>query len=363
MPDGTNSHPKSILIVRLGAMGDVLHAMPVAAAFRKTMPETRIGWVIERRWAELLGTGDSGPAKFQSQPLIDAVYPVDTRAWRRRLFAPPTWLDISNAIGAIRADRYEIALDVQGAIKSAVLAKASGAQSIVGFSHPREKMATLFYSRMVGVQSRHVVEMNLELASEIAGVNYLTFSRGDGDAIDLPHSAEDEEWCDRLLRGQAIVRFAILNPGSGWGAKCWPAERYAELARQLGRLGLKSFVNFGPGEEHLAETVAGLSEGTAEPLLCDLAQLIAVTRRASLFVGGDTGPMHLAAALRIPVVALFGPTDPARNGPYATASVVLRSQESLTSYSHVATPDPGLQSITVAEVMRATMQLLGEKIG
>src|SRR6185369_789497 len=142
-----------------------------------------------------------------------------------------------------------------------------------------------------------------------------------------------------------------------------PAERYAEVARRLREMGLQSVINFGPNERELADTVASLSDGAARPVSCSIVELVALTRRASLFIGGDTGPLHLAAALKIPCVALFGPTDPARNGPYGTPSVILRSQKSVTSYSHVAEADPGLQSITVDEVVAAASQLLGVPIG
>jgi heptosyltransferase-1 len=128
-------------------------------------------------------------------------------------------------------------------------------------------------------------------------------------------------------------------------------------------VGLQSVINFGPNELGLADAVAQLSDGAARPVFCSVTELIALTRRAAIFIGGDTGPLHLAAALKIPCVALFGPTDPARNGPYGTQSVVLRSQKSVTSYSHVADADPGLQSINADEAVRAAAQLLGVTIG
>src|SRR5262249_21263555 len=134
----------------------------------------------------------------------------------------------------------------------------------------------------------------------------------------------------------------LLNPGAGWGAKQWPPERYGEVAIALAQHGLRPLVNYGPGEEELATIVLEASEEAAQPFSCTITELIALTRQARLFIGGDTGPLHLAAALRIPVVAIFGPTDPARNGPYGTPSVVLRSAESQSSLSHTSTVDPGL---------------------
>jgi heptosyltransferase-1 len=126
---------------------------------------------------------------------------------------------------------------------------------------------------------------------------------------------------DKQLTKQGISNFAILNPGAGWGAKRWPAERYGHVARALAATGVRSILNYGPGEEGMAQQAEAASEGAAVVMKSSITELIALTRRARLFVGGDTGPMHLAAALNVPVVGIFGPTDPARNGPYGTRSI------------------------------------------
>jgi heptosyltransferase I len=152
-------------------------------------------------------------------------------------------------------------------------------------------------------------------------------------------------------------RVAILNPGAGWQAKQWPTQHYAQLAKRLPGLGLTPIVNVGPGEEALGQKVSTLAGGI-EVASFPLRSLIALTRSASLFVGGDTGPMHLAAMLGVPTVAIFGPTDPSRNGPYYQRTAVLRSPRSHTSYSHSATHDAGIESITVDEVMIAIEKVL-----
>jgi heptosyltransferase-1 len=358
MSGNLQSHPESILIVRLGAMGDVLHAMPAVAALRKARPEATIGWVIERRWSELLISGDDGgAAMFGTYRLLDAVHSVDTRAWRKQFLLRGTWREMTTSIGSIRSENYQIAVDFQGAIKSSLVARLSGAKTIYGFANPRERAATLWYGKKIRATAAHVIDQNLQLASAFVE-QPLTAA-----AAELPRSQRAEEWCERTLRERGLMHFAILNPGSGWGAKCWPGERYAAVAKRLRGAGLRSLINFGPGEESLAETMMRASEGAAELVSCDVAQLIALTRRASLFIGSDTGPMHLAAALKVPTVALFGPTDPARNGPYWTPSVMLRSDESVTSYKHVAQADIGLHSITVETAIAAASQVLGVPIG
>ncbi len=353
----TPPNPESILIVRLGAMGDVLHAMPSVAALRNTLPGVGLGWAIERRWAELLMSSEGGTATSSRHNLVDSVHVVDTHGWRKHPFRTSTINEVRSALGSLRSQQYTIAIDIQGASKSALIAKFSQARSVYGFASPREHLATIFYSTKVKAHAAHVVDQNFELCSE-AVHQPLTASE-----FDLPRLAAAEQWCETNLREIASNKFAILNPGSGWGAKCWPPERFAEVARRLSASGIASIVNYAPSEEKLAYSLAKLSGGTARPIFATIPHLIALTRRASLFIGGDTGPLHLAATLRIPVVALFGPTDPARNGPYGTRSITLRSERSVTSYSHVAAPDPGLQSITADDVVSAAAQLLGVTIG
>jgi heptosyltransferase-1 len=152
----------------------------------------------------------------------------------------------------------------------------------------------------------------------------------------------------------------LINPGAGWGAKQWPPERYGEVARALAADGLKTLINYGPGEESLARAVEEASGGAADAVPCTLGELIALTRRARLFIGGDTGPMHLAAALAIPVVGIFGPTDPARTGPYGARSIVLRSPESRTSHVRRSQTEAGLLTISAQTVIEATRRRLAE---
>ena len=169
----------------------------------------------------------------------------------------------------------------------------------------------------------------------------------------LPADVSNQTYGERARESEQGHRFAILSPGAGWGAKQWPAERYGELAQRLAELGLESLVNFGPGEDELANAVVGAGAGKAKKVSRPLGSLMKLMRNAALLVGGDTGPVHLAAAVGTPVVALFGPTDPARNGPLGSPSVVLRSPLSGTSHKRRTEFDPGLLSITVEQVLAA----------
>jgi heptosyltransferase I len=350
---------RRLLIVRLGSMGDILHTLPAASALRKALPNATIGWVVEERWAELLCTLSeprSGP-RSPRRPLVDQVHTVDTRKWRTSLFSPQTWERIGASFSELRAPNYEVAVDFQGAVRSAMLARVSKAPVVYGAMQPRENVASMFYTRQVMTRGAHVVEQNLSLAEAVAG-RPLEIS-----AVELPCDVRAEkQWNDRLQR-EGISDFALLNPGAGWGAKQWPAERYGLVAKQLAKDGFKSLINFGPGEEKLAHAVEVASGGAARAVGCTLTELIALTRRARLFIGGDTGPMHLAAALGIPVVAIFGPTNPARNGPFGTRSIVLRNSLSPTTHARRAQPDPGLLEIGADQVVAAARELLGSPRG
>jgi heptosyltransferase-1 len=348
-----------LVIVRLGSMGDIIHTLPAAAALRKALPEAMIGWVVEERWAELLctlPTPRSGPRSPQ-RPLLDKLHTVNTRAWRKSPFSTQTWEQIAAGLSDLRAPGYEVAVDFQGAIRSALIARCSGAPVTYGFAQPRENPASILYSRRIVAHGEHIVQQNLSLAQVVAQRPLQL------PAIEFPRSEDAERECEAWLKQRGMNGFAILNPGAGWRAKQWPPERYGEVAQGLAQDGVRSIVNYGPGEEELAKAVEATSGGAATRLACSLTQLIALTRRARLFIGGDTGPMHLAAALRVPVVAIFGPTNPVRNGPFATRSIVLRSASSPTTHTRRARPDPGLLEITSEQVLDAARQLLRESSG
>ncbi|MGH9553122.1 MAG: glycosyltransferase family 9 protein, partial [Terriglobales bacterium] len=247
--------------------------------------------------------------------------------------------------------------DLQGAVRSSLLARWSGAPVIYGAAQPRENVATMFYTRPAITAGEHMVQQNMALA-EAAAHRHLKTPR-----VELPRDPAAEQECDQRLKAKGIREFVLLNPGAGWGAKQWLPERYGQVAKQLSENTLKSLINVGPGENDLAHAVEAASGGTAEIFTGSLTQLIALTRRAGLFIGGDTGPMHLAAALGVPVVGIFGPTDPARNGPFGTRTIVLRSPSSRTSYRHVVQPDDGLLEISPGQVVAAARQLLGERHG
>ncbi len=350
----SGAKPERLLIVRLSAMGDVIHTMYAAQALREAFPQAMMGWLIEERWAELLcapGTARRGPRSPQ-RPLVDWVHTVNLRGWQRSFATLATVQRIAQVWNDVRSVGYDVAIDLQGAIRSAVLARWSGSRIVYGAAEPRESPASLWYTRRAITRGAHVIEQNLSVAEAVAHTKMSL------PQVEFPHDPDAERSIDRLLADSTASGFAILNPGAGWGAKRWPAERYGRVARELAAGGVRSIINYGPGEEDIAREAESASEGAAMPMQTSISGLIALTHRARLFVGGDTGPMHLAAALDVPVVAIFGPTDPARNGPYGTRSVVLRNPASTTSHARKSQPDDAMLEISVNAVVEAARRLL-----
>jgi len=344
-----------VLIVRIGAMGDVLHAMPAVAALRERHPEWFIGWAIEPRWSDLLQiAGDPedlsqgvGPT---AKALVDRWYRVAAGEWKKKPLSGGTLKDISALRKVLRADRFDVCVDMQGAVKSAVVGRMASATVFVGPAEPRERIARKLYGQRVEIAAAHVVNQGCELLGAAVG-EALQPAR-----VTLPMNTAAEHWADEVV---GRVRFCVISPGGGWGAKVWPPERLGAVAAALGPAGVQTVVNASVNGSREADEVVAASEGFARVVPCSIAQLIALTRRAGVVIGGDTGPLHLAAALERPVVGIYGPTDPARNGPFGTRSRVFRDVSSVTSHKRVQEVEAGMLRIGVDEVVAAALEMLG----
>lgn len=343
-----------VLIIRIGAMGDVLHALPAVAALRARHPDWFLGWAIEPRWSDLLQiAGDpddllQGPG-IRTRPLLDRWYSVPTRAWKRKPLSWGTLREIRALREVMRAERFDLCVDLQGAIKSAAVGLMAQALTFAGPAEPRERFARTLYDHKIPVTTAHVIEQGCELLGGAVG-EPLTPAR-----VTLPMDAEDERWADGVVRHE---RFCLITPGAGWGAKVWPADRLGQVAAALGHAGIRSVVNASVHGSEEAVQVVDASQGFARAVPCSIGQLIALVRRAAIVIGGDTGPLHLAAALERPVVGIYGPTDPARNGPYGTRSRVLRDADSVTSHKRRHQTEAAMLRITVEEVVSAAQELL-----
>lgn len=335
-----------VLIVRLGALGDIVHAAPVAAALRHERPDARIDWVVD--------------AKHRS--MVDLLEGLDTvHVWEGPRLRGPRGL--GRVLGSLRAVRYDVALDLQGLIKSAMLARLSGAARVIGFAAAslREPAARWLYSStVVPRDDGHVIEKNVSLLGALG-----LAARPAAVLLKRPATPAIDAFLERHAAGE---RVALLNPGAGWPNKQWPVQRFGELARVLReRFGLRSVVTWGPGERPLAASlVSHAASAAVEGPSTTLADFLELARRAVLVVAGDTGPLHLAAAVGTPVVGLFGPTSAVRNGPFGMPAAT-----QLTRYDgcgcHYARRclrgAPCIDTIEVQEVMAAIASALNPPAG
>jgi heptosyltransferase-1 len=347
----TENQQLRVLILRLGAMGDILHALPAVTALRAKHPEWFIGWAVEPQWRGLLST-EGAEIRSPAMPIADQLHIVPAKEWGRRPFSKRTIGQIRQTRRELRAARYDVCVDLQGAVRSAVLGKWAHAHRLIGEEKPREWAARYLFDEQVSTKGTHVIEQAIEVANAVAREELPVMLPW------LPVSEEAEEYCDQQLAEFARRPFVILNPGAGWGAKRWPAERYGEVARLFVAKEFGVVINSGPGEEILAKEVNAASRNIALTLSPSLDELIALTRRTSLVIAGDTGPLHLASALGKPVIGIYGPTDPARNGPFGGRFRVLRHPESKRDHSRRSEPEAGLLTISSGEVWCAAMELL-----
>lgn len=331
-----------ILLIRTSALGDIVHCLPVLTALRRHSPHATVGWVVEEAMAPLL----------QGHADLDLVIPVQLRPWRRRAMAPRTVAGVFRFVRSMRRFSADVALDLMGNHKAGVIARLSGATTRVGLAapHRREPSSGIWLHRGVEPLGQHAVERALSVLAALR----LPFEPADfGGSKIRP---------DAVLPASASVPrdLVLLHAGAGWANKIYPSSRWADVAKGLAAAGLSVRIAFGPGEKGLADEIEAASEGAAEPVAAgDLTTLIAWTRASRLFLGGDTGPVHLAHALGTPALALMGPTNPAMHGPYGSPSSALAVQLPCSfCYKRMDGPRACLLAISPSMVVKRALELL-----
>jgi lipopolysaccharide heptosyltransferase I len=324
--------PHRFLIVRLGSLGDVIHAIPATAALRRRYPDAQIDWMVEPRYMDLVRLVRS----------VDRAVPVDLRGPK---------LPLLSAFRTLWGTGYDAAIDLQGLIKSGALARAAVPGRVIGLPRAdlREPWARIFYSEAPEPGARrHVIYRNLSVLQAL-GVQ--------DTGVSFPLTIPQTDAVDAVQRRYGAGGYALLNPGAAWPNKRWPPARFGALACALrDRLGLLSVVLWGADERPLAAAVATASGGAAEAAPpTSVTDLFGIARAAALMVSGDTGPLHIAAAVGTPVVALFGPTDPERNGPWSPLDLtVSRFAGCSCHYERRCRRDtPCIEDISVEEVVSA----------
>lgn len=335
---------RRILIVRLGALGDIVHALPSQQALHQRYPEAQIDWLCEPPYRPLL----------EQVPGIRQVWTADTKSWRRN---PGTLRHLRSLCSRLRSQQYDLALDFQRLLKSALLARLSGARLSVGFQSRfcRERGAALFYQRRLPAPSGqvHVTEMNFAL------VQALGCSGPPSRIVPLQVPAEDASYVQEQLSRLELSCPVLLNPGAGWPSKLWAPERYARLARRIEKeLKLPVLFTYGPGEEPLLQEVERHWPGHLKTFPTTLLQLAALCRKSQLMVASDTGPLHLAVAQGTPTVALMGPTFPWRNGPYCPTDVSVTHEQPCRNPNKRTCSHCRCMDIPVDKVLQAVVRRL-----
>ena len=297
------NHQPRFLVVRLGSLGDVIHGIPAAAALRVRFPHARIDWLVDPRYVELLDLVEC----------IDSPIALDPRDLR--IGGGHGW----SVLKGLRAAHYDAVVDLQGLLKSAVLGRLAGATRTIGapWAHLREPLARLFYTDAPDPGAApHVIDKNLGLLGPLDVTDRTVHF-----PIRIPRTDTVTSVVDRF----GPDGYAILNPGAAWPNKRWPAARFGAVAASIRREhGWRSVVLWGPGDQELAASVAAASQGASEVAPpTTITDIVGIARAARLMVSGDTGPIHIAGAVGTPLVALFGPTSPERNGPWAARDVTL----------------------------------------
>jgi len=327
------------LVVRLGSLGDIVHTFPAVAALRETFLASKIVWLTHPRWKEVVAAAG----------LVDETWEIETRSIS----------SVRGTLRRIREEKFSTVIDYQGLWKSAAVPFLAGARRRIGFAFgsSREFGVPVLYSERVAATAAHVADKNGQLSLKAGASRPTACFR-----MTLPEDAISR--IAATLRDNGVTRYAVLSPGGGWVSKCWPSERFGALARRLfDECKLPCVINFGPGEEKLASRVVDVAGATvAFPYSGNFGELMAVLQGAECVVAGDTGPLHLADALGTRVVAIFGPTDPARNGPYLGMhsdgrAVVLRAESVHSTYKREDAPHASLLKISVEDVV-AAMRLL-----
>jgi len=292
--------PGKILIVKPSSLGDIVHSLPVLNALSKTFPDAVIDWVIAHGFEGLL----------EGHPMIRKLWIIRKDNWKKIRNVRETVQSISVLFKQLKGEQYDVVIDLQGLLRSGLIASATASPMRIGLKEAREGSRVFYTHTVEGGKNGHAVDRYLKIAGflgcDISDVRFPLPPTGQTSFPQVPE------------------KYAVLVPGARWGTKLWPAEEFGKLASALP---MTTLVIGGRADTDIANVVVSLSGGKARSLAgeTDIKDLIEILRRAQFVVSNDSGPMHIAAALAIPVFAIFGPTDPRKTGPYGGGHTIIRS--------------------------------------
>ncbi|TAN42957.1 MAG: lipopolysaccharide heptosyltransferase I [Nitrospirae bacterium] len=297
--------PKKILIIKPSSLGDIVHSLPFLDVMKTCFPQAKIHWVVAKGLEDLL----------ECHPMIDRLWVINKDRWKNARMLPQTVKEFKTLYGGLRKEAYDIAIDLQGLLRSGLLIKATNARFRIGFREAKEGSALFYTHKITGGQDIHAVDRYLKIAAALGCVS---------EEVRFPMTLVKETENVSGIKS-SFPEYAVLVPGARKVANRWPAEKYGHLAAMLP---VKSLIVGSRADAAIANEIAGLSNGRAISLAgkTDIREMISVIRGARYVVSNDTGPMHIAAAFGIPVVAIFGPANPARTGPYGRNHVIVKAE-------------------------------------
>jgi heptosyltransferase I len=296
-------NPRKILIVKPSSLGDVIHSLPFLNAVRICFPKSEIHWVIAKGLEGIL----------ENHPMINKLWVIDKDSWKNIQKVKGTIQEIKVLFKKLKHEKYDLVVDLQGLLRSGVITGATGAPVRIGFREAREGSSVFYTHKVTGGKYIHAVDRYLKIAEflgcKIADISF-PFPPFDSSLFFIPDLS-------------SLKDYIVIVPGARWKTKIWPAEKFGRLASLLP---LKSIIVGSKTDKAIADEIVSLSGGRAVSLAgkTNLRELIAIISKANFIVSNDSGPMHIAAALNVPVFAVFGPTDPLRTGPYGKGHTIIR---------------------------------------
>ena len=295
-------NPRKILIVKPSSLGDVIHSLPFLNAVKTCLPKSEIHWIIAKGLEGIL----------ESHPMIDKLWVIDKDSWKNIQNVKSTIQEIKVLFKKLKQEKYDLVVDLQGLLRSGVITAATGAPVRIGFREAREGSSVFYTHKVAGGKNIHAVDRYLKIAESL-GCN----------TADISFPFPFVQSSDFRLQTSDTGDYAVIVPGARWKTKIWPAEKFGKLASLLP---VESIIVGSKTDKDIADEIVSLSGGRAVSLAgkTNLRELIAIISRANFIVSNDSGPMHIAAALNVPVFAIFGPTDPSRTGPYGKGHTIIR---------------------------------------
>lgn len=332
--------PRKILIIKPSSLGDVVHSLPFLNAVRHCFPESEIHWVIAKGLEDLL----------EGNPMVGRLIAINKDLWKKISRAADTARDVKRLFGEIRKERYDLAIDLQGLLRSGLITMASGAPVRLGFAEAREGSRFFYTDRVKGGRDLHAVDRYLKIAAAMG-------CESDKTVFPLPPFKNEGSWVRSFLKD--LGEYAVLVPGARWKTKIWPAENFGKVASMIP---MRSVVVGSSADTEFANEIVSSSRGRAVSVAgkTALTELVEIMRGARLAISNDSGPMHIAAAVGVPVIAIFGPTSPERTGPYGKSHFIVRSGAKCSPCFKKKCADlKCMKDVTPEEVGKKVSELLG----